>query len=263
MDIVQSFDSSSAFDSIKHVIDGIEHWFARELMPLLGYKKWSNFVGIIEKAQSSIINSNYAVENHIASSENVVSRSQGGGSSAEDYKLSKFGCYIISMCGDPRKTEIANAQAYFATKAIERETQEKVGTTSVSKVAVAIAHQILQAAENHKEVTKLIKETRVDVQTSAAFVTQEVKHEVRKGNDAVQLSLFSMQEEVALIKEQLDKVQKQTERKNKQSETYNITVHLTPEEHAVFIALADRAGFSRSAFGYKQFAHLFDDKEAV
>jgi len=32
-----------------------------------------------------------------------------------DCKLSRFACYLIAMNGDPRKPEVAHAQAYFAT----------------------------------------------------------------------------------------------------------------------------------------------------
>lgn len=266
MNIVQP-SGLNIFDAIKHVADGIEYWVARELMPLLGYKDWSKFTQVIDKAKLSLTNSNQAVKNHIRSSENLVKRPQGGGSKQEDYKLSRLACYIISMNGDPRKPEIANAQAYFAIKTHEAESQEITSSNNANQVEITnlelTAQVALQIAANHKEVIKAIKETRVDVQTSAAFVTQEVKHEVRKGNDAVQLSLFTMQEEVAQIKEQLALVKQQTERKTKPRETYNITVHLTPEEHAIFTALADRAGFNRSAFGYKQFAHLFDNKETI
>ena len=48
----------SLFDSIKHFDDqSNEFWYARELMKLLGYKKWERFEGTIQKAKVSCQNS--------------------------------------------------------------------------------------------------------------------------------------------------------------------------------------------------------------
>lgn len=58
---------------------------------------------------------------HFAKAGNLVERSQGGGSSQSDYKLSRYACYLTAMNGDPRKTEIAQAQSYFAIKTREAE----------------------------------------------------------------------------------------------------------------------------------------------
>ena len=56
------------FEGIKMVDElGVEYWEARELMPLLGYSKWSNFDGVvIEKAKTACKNSDQSVKNHFA-----------------------------------------------------------------------------------------------------------------------------------------------------------------------------------------------------
>jgi hypothetical protein len=51
----------------------------------------------------------------------MVERAQGGGSVQEDYKLSRYACYLIAQNGDPRKEQIASAQKYFAIKTREAE----------------------------------------------------------------------------------------------------------------------------------------------
>ncbi|KAF0150923.1 MAG: hypothetical protein FD143_2392 [Ignavibacteria bacterium] len=40
-------------ESIKKVQDDLEYWSAREQMPLLGYKEWRKFEGVIDKAIDS------------------------------------------------------------------------------------------------------------------------------------------------------------------------------------------------------------------
>lgn len=42
--------SRETFEEIKHIDEsGIEYWYARELMRVLKYNKWENFVRVIAK----------------------------------------------------------------------------------------------------------------------------------------------------------------------------------------------------------------------
>lgn len=48
----QSNHNSSPFNTIRHLDDnGNEYWLAKELMELLGYKKWQRFVDTIDRAK--------------------------------------------------------------------------------------------------------------------------------------------------------------------------------------------------------------------
>lgn len=115
-------NSSTPFDGIRHVDEaGNEWWSARELMPLLGYNKWQDFVSAINRGTLSLQITGQIVGNHIMNLHNVVKRPQGGGTNQLDYKLSRHACYLIAMNGDVRKSEIAAAQAYFVDKTREAE----------------------------------------------------------------------------------------------------------------------------------------------
>lgn len=37
------------FDDIRHEEDGIEYWYARELMTLLDYVQWRNFENVVKR----------------------------------------------------------------------------------------------------------------------------------------------------------------------------------------------------------------------
>ena len=112
--------SQSPFDSIKHTDEqGREYWMARELMGLLGYPRWNEFKVAIERA---IVSCEAQQGSNEVSKHFSGSILKSGGRPKEDYKLSRFGAYLTAMNGDPRKPEIAQAQAYFVVKTREAET---------------------------------------------------------------------------------------------------------------------------------------------
>ncbi len=115
--------SESPFDAIRKVDrDGNEYWSARELMSLLEYPRWNEFKISIDKAVISCEKSGNDPNHHFWVYTNLVKRPQGGGSKQEDYKLSRYGSYLIVMNGDPRRQMIAEGQAYFYHKVREAET---------------------------------------------------------------------------------------------------------------------------------------------
>ena len=53
------------FESIKKIDENrIEYWNARELLPLLNYKKWEKAEEVIARAARACINSGQNVDNH-------------------------------------------------------------------------------------------------------------------------------------------------------------------------------------------------------
>lgn len=73
------------------------------------------------------------------------------GRAAEDWKLSRFACYLIAQNGDPEKAEIAAAQSYFAIKTREAEIVKELTRLELLEMGLAAERGRLAAeAENEK-----------------------------------------------------------------------------------------------------------------
>jgi DNA-damage-inducible protein D len=81
--------SKSPFDSIRQRDErGSEFWYARQLMPVLGYKRWLRFVETIDRAKVSCFNCDIPVELNFA---DVGQMTQIGGSVAEREVTTDYG----------------------------------------------------------------------------------------------------------------------------------------------------------------------------
>lgn len=117
------------FESIKKMDEhGYEYWEARELMPLLGYIEWRKFHEAIKRAKVTCISTNQTIEDHFVGADKMIKIAKDTAKEAlrkiDDYHLSRFACYLIAQNGDPRKPEIAFAQAYFAVQTRKQELYE-------------------------------------------------------------------------------------------------------------------------------------------
>lgn len=113
------------FEDIKHIDEeGNEYWLARELQTALDYKKWQKFINVIENAKIACEQSNFIIEDHITQVGKMINVGKGGKRKVEDYKLSRYACYLIAQNGDSRKKTIALAQTYFAIQTRKQELSE-------------------------------------------------------------------------------------------------------------------------------------------
>ena len=118
--------TETMFEDIKHINEyGREFWYARELMTALEYTKWQRFKEVINKAQETCKGSNYMVSDHFTSAGKMVDIGSKTTRKIEDYKLSRYACYLIAQNGDSRKKTIALAQTYFAVQTRRQELSEK------------------------------------------------------------------------------------------------------------------------------------------
>jgi hypothetical protein len=113
---------TSPFDAICHIEMGQETWSARELQSPLGYAQWRQFEDAIDRAKIACQNSGHEVDQHFAGVRKTSPMPNGGAKEIQDYRLSRYACYLTAMNGDPRKPEISAAQTYFAVKTHEAET---------------------------------------------------------------------------------------------------------------------------------------------
>ncbi len=116
----------SPFEKIKRISeDGYEYWSARDLSKLLGYTQWRNFENVISKAKISCKNNNEDINNHFADVSDMVKIGSGAEREVDDYRLSRFACYLIVQNADPSKINVALGQAYFAIKTRQKELIEE------------------------------------------------------------------------------------------------------------------------------------------
>lgn len=106
------------FESLKHTdADGTEYWLARDLQPVLEYGSWDKFRRVIDKAILAAETSNTPVQSHFSQLGKMVEIGLGAVREVEDFRLSRYACYLIVQNGDPSKPVIANGQSYFAIQA--------------------------------------------------------------------------------------------------------------------------------------------------
>lgn len=136
--------------------NGDEAWYARNLWSPFGYANWRNFQPVIERAIESCKTSGEAVDYHFASVRNMVDLGSGSQREVEDYKLTRYACYLIAQNGDPRIPEIAFGQMYFAVQTRKQEVMEK----NIEEIERLVARRKL--SETEREFGKTLYERSVD-----------------------------------------------------------------------------------------------------
>ena len=102
------------FEKAAAEVENIECWSAREMQTLLGYAKWENFSKVIDKAKESCQQVGHNVADHFPDVRKMVRIGSGAEKEIDDILLTRYACYLIAQNGDPRKSQIAFAQTYFA-----------------------------------------------------------------------------------------------------------------------------------------------------
>lgn len=102
--------SDLTFEDFKNQ-NGMTFWWASEFMLMLGYDDMKSFQKVIDRATKTFISLGINHYENIILAHRVID-----GKQFNDFKLTRFACYIIAMNGDPKKKEVAMVQAYFAAQ---------------------------------------------------------------------------------------------------------------------------------------------------
>lgn len=156
------------FEDAAHEKDGVEFWYARELMGLPEYTDWRNFLKVIDKAKISCETAGQSAQDHFVDASKMVEIGSGAERPVDDVTLTRYACYLIAQNGDPRKERIAFAQSYFALQTRKQELLEE----RIALTERLTARQKLTATET--ELSKNIYERGVDNQGFGRN-TQEMK----------------------------------------------------------------------------------------
>jgi DNA-damage-inducible protein D len=110
--ILAVFDEGGKTFEASALANGTKYWYASDLMLLLGYQNLDTFKNAINKAIGACTALSIEVTDNFKQERRLV-----GGEMQDDFRLSRFACFLTAMNGDSRKPQIAAAQAYFASLA--------------------------------------------------------------------------------------------------------------------------------------------------
>ena len=118
--------TNSTFENIKNMDEyGNEYWFAREFSKILEYSDWRNFLKVLNKAKESCKNSGFNVDEQLVEVNKLSKRNNNATVNIQDYKLSRYMCYLIVQNADPSKEVVAFGQTYFTIQTRRQEITEQ------------------------------------------------------------------------------------------------------------------------------------------
>ena len=154
--------AQKTFEGVRQVgPDGHEFWSARDLLPLLDYAAWDKFKRVVEKAMEACRQSGHYVDDHFSQTVKMVDIGSGAKREIEDYRLSRYACYLIVQNGDPSKPIVAAGQTYFALQTRRQELRDDASFARLSEndKRLAIRNEL---AEHNKQLAAAAKQAGVE-----------------------------------------------------------------------------------------------------
>ena len=113
MNKIENKYTTSIFENIKHIDEyGNEYWYARELSKVLEYRDWRNFLKFLNKSKKSCKNSGFDIDEQLVEVNKLSKRNNNAVANIQDYKLSRYICYLIVQNTDPKK-EFDGLEKYY------------------------------------------------------------------------------------------------------------------------------------------------------
>jgi DNA-damage-inducible protein D len=127
---------------------GNEYWAARDLARLLEYKEWRNFTTAIVRAKEACKQSDHTVSDHFVEANKMVKLGSGSQRKIEDYRLSRYACYLIVQNADPDKPIVALGQTYFAVQIRRQEIIDELALTTLPEDQKRLIFRSLMSTYN-------------------------------------------------------------------------------------------------------------------
>lgn len=139
------------FEQLKHVDEqGNEYWLAREMQIALEYSSWQRFEGVLKRAILACKNSGHLPRNHFNTQVKMVDIAYGVKRELDDYKCSRYACYLLAMNSDPFKVSVSLAQTYFAIQTRKAELlEEMIKKLGLSQEEIDVALQLFVQTKNN------------------------------------------------------------------------------------------------------------------
>jgi DNA-damage-inducible protein D len=105
--LIEMSGSKLTFEDFKNQ-NGMTYWWASDLMNMLGYPNMKSFQKVLDRATKAMVSLSIPHYNNI-----IAVQRDLDSENFQDFKLTRFACYLTVMNGDTKKNEVATAQAYF------------------------------------------------------------------------------------------------------------------------------------------------------
>ncbi|GHT41106.1 hypothetical protein FACS189437_07600 [Bacteroidia bacterium] len=188
-ELIKSNGEKLTFEDFKNE-NGITYWWASDLMQMLGYPNMKSFQKVLDRATKAFVSLNIPHYDNILAQQRVID-----GITTQDFKLTRFACYLTVMNGDPKKKEVAQAQSYFAQQTRKMDymgrTELAANLFRITQTEERIKNKGITGQDNleqthyqvGKEVRKIVQENvgKAPENLPQAKQLPEVKKELKEG----------------------------------------------------------------------------------